>query len=168
MEGFRFLPWPSHYATIIHHRNIHLFVAVRLWTINALILNYPDALPTNCFLQGLTEEKFFVWLFVVMEMEHMWLMSRICRLCISVVIIHRVYTEFNIPCIVTLSKLDSMYDMWKHPKWICALFRLVFQTYIGPVLISVNPYKTVNIYNDKVIETYRNVNFYELPPHMSV
>ena len=41
-----------------------------------------------------------------------------------------------------------------------------FQTYIGPVLISVNPYKDLSIYNEKVIETYRNVNFYELPPHM--
>ena len=39
-------------------------------------------------------------------------------------------------------------------------------TYIGPVLISVNPYKPLNIYNDKVVETYRNVNFYELPPHI--
>lgn len=49
------------------------------------------------------------------------------------------------------------------------IFRLVyFQTYIGPVLISVNPYKTLDIYSDSVIETYRNVNFYELPPHMWV
>lgn len=39
-------------------------------------------------------------------------------------------------------------------------------TYIGPVLISVNPYKTLNIYNEKVIQTYRNVNLYELPPHI--
>ena len=43
---------------------------------------------------------------------------------------------------------------------------LVFQTYIGPVLVSVNPYKTLDIYNDNVIKTYRNVSFYELPPHM--
>ncbi|XP_064613416.1 unconventional myosin-Ic-like [Liolophura sinensis] len=39
-------------------------------------------------------------------------------------------------------------------------------TYIGPVLVSINPYKTLDIYNDEVIKTYRNVNFYELPPHI--
>jgi len=39
-------------------------------------------------------------------------------------------------------------------------------TYIGPVLVSVNPYRNLDIYNDNVISTYRNVNFYELPPHI--
>ncbi|ESP00949.1 hypothetical protein LOTGIDRAFT_180353 [Lottia gigantea] len=39
-------------------------------------------------------------------------------------------------------------------------------TYIGPVLVSVNPYHELDIYNQKFIETYRNVNFYELPPHV--
>ncbi|XP_071116024.1 unconventional myosin-Ic-like isoform X1 [Haliotis cracherodii] len=39
-------------------------------------------------------------------------------------------------------------------------------TYIGPVLVSVNPYHQLDIYNDDFIHTYRNVNFYELPPHI--
>ncbi|XP_041348881.1 unconventional myosin-Ic-like [Gigantopelta aegis] len=39
-------------------------------------------------------------------------------------------------------------------------------TYIGPVLVSVNPYQQLDIYNQAWIETYRNVNFYELPPHV--
>ncbi|XP_071180083.1 unconventional myosin-Ic-like [Mytilus edulis] len=39
-------------------------------------------------------------------------------------------------------------------------------TYIGPVLVSVNPYHQLDIYNDEIIQTYRNVNFYELPPHI--
>lgn len=39
-------------------------------------------------------------------------------------------------------------------------------TYIGPVLVSVNPYKVLDIYNKDIIESYRNVNFYELPPHI--
>ncbi|KAK3084998.1 hypothetical protein FSP39_022632 [Pinctada imbricata] len=39
-------------------------------------------------------------------------------------------------------------------------------TYIGPVLVSVNPYHNIDIYNQEIIETYRNVNFYELPPHI--
>ena len=45
-------------------------------------------------------------------------------------------------------------------------FVLLFQTYIGPVLVSVNPYKQIDIYNQNIAESYRNVNFYELPPHM--
>lgn len=40
------------------------------------------------------------------------------------------------------------------------------QTYIGQVLISVNPYKNLPIYGPDYIEKYRNVNFYELPPHV--
>lgn len=40
-------------------------------------------------------------------------------------------------------------------------------TYIGPVLVSVNPYRTIpHLYDSDVIETYRNVSFYELPPHI--
>jgi len=39
-------------------------------------------------------------------------------------------------------------------------------TYIGPVLVSINPYKQIDIYNQNVAESYRNVNFYELPPHI--
>ena len=41
-----------------------------------------------------------------------------------------------------------------------------FQTYIGPVLVSVNPYHELDIYNQEVIASYKNVNFYELPPHV--
>lgn len=40
------------------------------------------------------------------------------------------------------------------------------QTYIGTVVVSVNPYKTLPIYNRDVIEKYRGENLYELPPHM--
>lgn len=39
-------------------------------------------------------------------------------------------------------------------------------TYIGPVLISVNPYKELPIYNEKIIKEYSNVNFVEVPPHL--
>jgi len=43
----------------------------------------------------------------------------------------------------------------------------IIYTYIGPVLISVNPYKAVRgLYDNSVISMYRNVNFYELPPHI--
>ncbi|XP_052238757.1 unconventional myosin-Ic-like isoform X2 [Dreissena polymorpha] len=39
-------------------------------------------------------------------------------------------------------------------------------TYIGPVLVSINPYHELDIYNHDVIHSYKNVNFYELPPHV--
>ena len=40
-------------------------------------------------------------------------------------------------------------------------------TYIGSVLVSVNPYKTIiDLYGASTMEMYRGVNFYELPPHV--
>jgi len=40
------------------------------------------------------------------------------------------------------------------------------QTYIGSVIVSVNPYKQIGIYDNDTMEEYRGVNFYELSPHM--
>lgn len=42
------------------------------------------------------------------------------------------------------------------------------QTYIGSVLVSVNPYKDLEIYTKQHMERYRGVNFYEVSPHMWV
>lgn len=39
-------------------------------------------------------------------------------------------------------------------------------TYIGQVLISVNPYKTLNIYTPEDVRQYRNIHFFEAPPHI--
>eukprot|EP00066_Takifugu_rubripes_P024793 XP_011614059.1 PREDICTED: unconventional myosin-Ih [Takifugu rubripes] len=39
-------------------------------------------------------------------------------------------------------------------------------TYIGTLLVSVNPYKDLDIYNKKDMELYKGVNFFELPPHI--
>ncbi|XP_073322256.1 unconventional myosin-Ih [Pagrus major] len=39
-------------------------------------------------------------------------------------------------------------------------------TYIGTLLVSVNPYKELDIYNKKQMETYMGINFFELPPHI--
>lgn len=44
----------------------------------------------------------------------------------------------------------------------------LFQTYIGTVVVSVNPYKTTPLYTPSIIEEYRSRNIYELPPHMYV
>uniref|UniRef100_T1J6G9 Myosin motor domain-containing protein n=1 Tax=Strigamia maritima TaxID=126957 RepID=T1J6G9_STRMM len=39
-------------------------------------------------------------------------------------------------------------------------------TYIGPVLISVNPYKNLDVYSKQYVTQYQNVNLFELPPHI--
>ncbi|TRY55626.1 hypothetical protein DNTS_008831 [Danionella cerebrum] len=39
-------------------------------------------------------------------------------------------------------------------------------TYIGTLLISVNPYKNLDIYAKKQMDLYMGVNFFELPPHI--
>ncbi|KAI5099096.1 unconventional myosin-Ic [Silurus meridionalis] len=39
-------------------------------------------------------------------------------------------------------------------------------TYIGSVLVSVNPYKELEIYTKHHMERYRGVNFYEVSPHI--
>ncbi|KAJ8307514.1 hypothetical protein KUTeg_015598, partial [Tegillarca granosa] len=39
-------------------------------------------------------------------------------------------------------------------------------TYIGNVVVSVNPYKKLQLYTHDVIEEYRSRNIYELPPHI--
>ncbi|CAL8348032.1 unnamed protein product [Lota lota] len=39
-------------------------------------------------------------------------------------------------------------------------------TYIGTLVVSVNPYKELDIYNSKQMDLYMGVNFFELPPHI--
>ncbi|XP_054905098.1 unconventional myosin-Ih [Poeciliopsis prolifica] len=39
-------------------------------------------------------------------------------------------------------------------------------TYIGTLIVSVNPYKDLDIYTKKQMDVYMGVNFFELPPHI--
>lgn len=41
-----------------------------------------------------------------------------------------------------------------------------FQTYIGQVLISLNPYKELPIYSEEDVQAYRDKYFFENPPHV--
>uniref|UniRef100_A0A8C2KZS3 Unconventional myosin-Ib n=1 Tax=Cyprinus carpio TaxID=7962 RepID=A0A8C2KZS3_CYPCA len=53
----------------------------------------------------------------------------------------------------------------KHVMVYC-IFNSPPQTYIGSVVISMNPYKSLPIYTAEKVEEYRNRNFYELSPHI--
>uniref|UniRef100_A0A4W3HAE6 Myosin motor domain-containing protein n=1 Tax=Callorhinchus milii TaxID=7868 RepID=A0A4W3HAE6_CALMI len=39
-------------------------------------------------------------------------------------------------------------------------------TYIGNVVVSINPYQSLPIYTPEMIAEYRKCNLYELRPHM--
>lgn len=56
---------------------------------------------------------------------------------------------------------------WCEEVWMCC-FHVLAQTYIGSVLVSVNPYKELGIYSKQQMERYRGVSFYEISPHMWV
>lgn len=49
-----------------------------------------------------------------------------------------------------------------------AILYLLLQIYtnIGEVVVSVNPYRYVDIYNDDYVEEYRGREVYERPPHI--
>ncbi|XP_012941963.2 unconventional myosin-Ib [Aplysia californica] len=50
--------------------------------------------------------------------------------------------------------------------FILSIFPSCPQTYIGNVVVSVNPYEKLPLYTHGVIEEYRSRNIYELPPHI--
>ncbi|XP_032815027.2 unconventional myosin-Ib-like isoform X1 [Petromyzon marinus] len=55
------------------------------------------------------------------------------------------------------SFLKNLRERFKHDE---------FYTYIGNVVLSVNPYKPLTIYSAEKVEEYRNRNIYELSPHV--
>ncbi|KAH1011643.1 hypothetical protein HUJ04_000967 [Dendroctonus ponderosae] len=42
----------------------------------------------------------------------------------------------------------------------------IIYTYIGPVLVSVNPYKELDIYSSEKVKAYERKNFFEVAPHV--
>lgn len=55
---------------------------------------------------------------------------------------------------------------WCDEAYFECFFNVLAQTYIGSVLVSVNPYKELEMYSKQQMERYRGVSFYEISPHM--
>lgn len=55
---------------------------------------------------------------------------------------------------------------FQHSSCQAHLSHLPPQTYIGNVVISMNPYQQLPIYGPEFIAKYRDYTFYELKPHM--
>ncbi|KAH3702056.1 hypothetical protein DPMN_077057, partial [Dreissena polymorpha] len=53
--------------------------------------------------------------------------------------------------------IDNIQERFKHDQ---------IYTYIGTVVVSVNPYQKLPLYRPDIIEEYRSRNIYELPPHI--
>lgn len=71
-----------------------------------------------------------------------------------------IYVRAVVPVLFTLKA--EIPEYWCDPS----VFISLPQTYIGSVLVSVNPYKELEIYTKQHMERYRGVNFYEVSPHM--
>lgn len=69
------------------------------------------------------------------------------------------------------AEVDSIYVSWIFIGIIILALIIIeiidFKTYIGQVLIAVNPYKEIpNFYSEDVMQEYRKKYFFQAPPHM--
>lgn len=51
-------------------------------------------------------------------------------------------------------------------NWAATVVYTQIYTYIGEVVVSVNPYRQLDIYTDEYVERYRNKEVFERPPHV--
>lgn len=70
--------------------------------------------------------------------------------------------------IVTYIIHDAQNPKSEIKQWIIIYDFMFSQTYIGEVLISVNPYKLLSIYDEKLMFKYCNKTHVEETPHMWV
>ncbi|KAF7240258.1 Unconventional myosin-Ia [Varanus komodoensis] len=62
--------------------------------------------------------------------------------------------------------LKNLEERFRHKEIYNENIILTLQTYIGNVVISVNPYEPLPIYSPEIIEKYKNCNFFAVKPHI--
>ncbi|XP_074652154.1 unconventional myosin-Ia-like [Tubulanus polymorphus] len=80
--------------------------------------------------------------------------------------LHRVDILDNIVGVSDMILLDPLTELAVIDNLKKRFYSDQIYTYIGNVVVSLNPYKKLNLYTPELINEYRGRNIYELPPHI--
>lgn len=64
-----------------------------------------------------------------------------------------------------LSQIMSIFVYW-WTDCVCRFEKGRIYTFIGEVVVSMNPYRQMDVYGKEAIEAYRGRELYENPPHL--
>ena len=66
------------------------------------------------------------------------------------------------------TRFDQLFNHFSSNYWkfLCRFSHGRYYTYIGEVLVAVNPYKNLQIYDSKNVSEYKGREHFERPPHL--